>query len=163
MQTNLVLGIGDLGVSDAPSGFIKTFALGSCVAVVLYDKMTNNGGMIHIALPNSETDKAKSETKPGYFADTGIPLLLKMMKQKNPQLSRKYLSIKLAGGASIMDADNFFNIGKKNILKAREVLSRFGLTPEKEDVGGNISRTVTLDISSGMTLLFNPEKGVWEL
>ncbi len=160
---DIVLGIGDLGISSTPNGSIKTYALGSCIAVILYDKETGTGAMAHVALHNSQTDKTKGKNKPGYFADTAIPELLSRMKKNNGNLSKKYLNIKLAGGASVMDKNNFFNIGKKNVEAAKRILAGYGLTVHKEDIGGTISRTVTLDITSGMVLLFNPSKGIWEL
>ncbi len=162
-MANLILGIGDLGISSEFDGSIKTFALGSCIAVVMYDTVTKTGAMAHVALPDSGTDKEKSHKKPGYFADSAIAELLSLMKRKNPLLNKKHLIIKVAGGASVMDSNNFFNIGARNVEAARSILSSYGLVIFKEEVGGNISRTVTLDIASGTVLLFNPAKGVWEL
>ena len=58
------IGIGHFKVSAKPGDEIKTYALGSCIAVVLYDKKAKIAGMIHIALPDSavNAEKAKSKT-----------------------------------------------------------------------------------------------------
>jgi len=162
-MSNIILGIGDFNVSGDQNKSIKTFALGSCVAFIAWDLVSKTGGMAHIALPHSDTDPTKALSKPGYFANTAIPLVLRMMKKRNPGINRKSLIIKLAGGASIMDKNNFFNIGKRNIEISRTIIQELGFTIFKEDTGSTISRTVTLDITSGIVLLFNPVKGIWEL
>lgn len=160
---NIILGIGDLGVSSEKDAYIKTYALGSCVAIIFYDRIAHLGAMAHVALPESNVDRAKGKKKPGYFADTAVPYLLNKIKEKNPLTNIKNLHIRLAGGASVMDKTNFFNIGGRNLQSARQILKEHGLFVDKEDVGSTISRTVTLDINTGSVLLFNPAKGVWEI
>ena len=75
------IGIGHMKASASTGDEIKTYALGSCVAVILYDKKAKIAGMIHIALPDSTVNTEKSKTLPGYFVDTGMPLLLKDFKK----------------------------------------------------------------------------------
>ncbi len=161
-MSDLIIGVGEAGVSSLKNGRIKTYALGSCVAVVIYDRVAKVGAMAHVALPDSGIDRNKAFQKPGYFADTAVPLLLREMKRRNRLMNRKHLEIKLAGGASVMDRNQFFNIGEKNIIASRAALRKEGLFPFMEDVGGEISRTVTLDINTGTLLLFNPLKGSWK-
>lgn len=160
---NIILGIGDLGVSGEQETYIKTYALGSCVAIIIYDKIAKIGGMAHVALPESSLDRIKGKDKPGYFADTALPELLNQMKKVNPLMNKRRLTVRLAGGASVMDKNNFFNIGSRNVEASRKIVKANDMVIDKEEVGSNISRTVTLDISSGTVLLFNPAKGVWEL
>ena len=74
-MNSLVVGIGEYCVSNDPDDIIKTFALGSCVAVIMYDKIKKIAGLIHIALPYSEISDEKREKLPGYFADSGFTLL----------------------------------------------------------------------------------------
>jgi len=78
-MSNLILGVGEFGASKNPSDIVKTFALGSCVAVVLMCPRTRTVGMVHVALPESKINPEKVKTRPGYFADTGIPALLQKM------------------------------------------------------------------------------------
>jgi chemotaxis protein CheD len=75
------IGIGHLKTSSTQGDEIKTYALGSCVAVILYDRKTKIAGMIHIALPESAVNTDKAKSLPGYFVDTGLPLLLKEFKE----------------------------------------------------------------------------------
>ena len=60
-MTDLTIGIGEWAVSADASRALKTFALGSCVAVLIYDVKIRVAGMIHIALPDSSIDAARAQ------------------------------------------------------------------------------------------------------
>ena len=154
------IGIGYLKVTKKPGDEIKTYALGSCVAVILYDKKEKIAGMIHIALPDSAVNIEKAATLPGYFVDTGLPLFLKEFKKIGGD--RKSTVIKIAGGSSIMDENKTFDIGKRNGIAIKRYLWKHGLGVMKEDLGGNISRTVSIDTDTGKVLLSNANNK-WEL
>jgi chemotaxis protein CheD len=157
-----MVGIGGLAVSNAPGKTIKTMALGSCVGIVVYEPKLKVAGLLHVALPDSKIMPEKAVKLPGYFADTGIRALLNELKKFgiNPQRS---LKIKLAGGANVMDAENVFNIGKRNILSVRKHLWNNRLSPASEDVGGDISRTLSIDVDTGKVTLYSPRKGEWSI
>ncbi|MDY0267675.1 chemotaxis protein CheD [Trichloromonas sp.] len=162
-MSQMVLGIGDYGASKQPDTEIKTYALGSCIAVVLLDPQTRTVGMIHIALPESKINPAKAKEKPGYFADTGLPLLLQEMVRHGCQPKGKGLIIKLAGGAAIMDYNDTFNIGKRNLLAIKKILWSYGLGPRSEDVGGTFSRTVSVSVKTGEVILSSPGRPNWKI
>jgi chemotaxis protein CheD len=150
---NTDVGIGEYVVSNNPGDTIKTYALGSCVAVVMYDETSKVGGMIHIALPDSKVNPKKAETRPGFFADTGLPIFLKEMKKKGATRNTSW--IKLAGGSNIMDESNTFDIGRRNAIAVKRYLWKNGLGVIKEDIGGNISRTVSIKVSTGEVAVSN--------
>jgi chemotaxis protein CheD len=154
------VGIGDLQTTNKRGYSLKTYALGSCVAVTLYDKESKTTGMIHIALPDSSINPEKAKMKPGYFADTGIESLLKTMRKNGWQ--GKKLIVKMIGGASIMDENNHFDIGRRNIVSAKRILWKNGLGVLKEDVGGKKSRTVSIDVDTGEVTISN-SKSKWTL
>lgn len=154
------IGIGYLKATASSGDEIKTYALGSCIAVILYDKKTKIAGMIHIALPDSVVNSEKAKSLPGYFVDTGLPILLKEFKRLGGD--RKTTVIKIAGGSSIMDENKTFDIGKRNAIAVKRYLWKHGLGVMKEDIGGNISRTVSIDTDTGRVLLSNAKKK-WEL
>lgn len=156
----LEVGIGGLEVSADRDSAIKTYALGSCVALIIYDKVNRIGGMIHIALPDSEINREKAEKMPAYFADTGLPLLFQKMNENGAKRSSSW--IKLAGGASVIKSCESFDIGKRNILAVRKILWNKKLGIAKEDVGGDYSRTVSLNIEDGTVTISNSGKN-WEL
>ncbi len=154
------VGIGEWAVSSNPDDIIKTYALGSCIGVMIYDKELRIAGMIHIALPDSSIDADRARTLPGYFADTGLPLMIEEMKKKGAV--RGNIWVKIAGGSSMMDEAGIFDIGKRNILAAKKVLWKSSLGPIAEDIGGTISRTVAFSVANGDTMLTSGGKS-WPL
>ena len=154
------IGIGHIKATSKPGDEIKTYALGSCIAVMLYDKKAKIAGMIHIALPDSAVNSEKAQSLPGYFVNTGLPLLLTEFKKLGG--NRKTTVIKIAGGSSIMDENKTFDIGKRNAIAVKRFLWKQGLGVMKEDIGGNISRTVSINTDTGRVLLSNA-KNKWEL
>lgn len=154
------IGIGEYGVSRNGDDVIKTYALGSCVAVIMYDKIKKIAGLIHIALPDSSVNSDKARNKPGYFVDTGLPLLLKEMKSRDA--GRNHVWMKIVGGSNIMDTESRFNIGKRNVLAIKKYLWKNRLGIIAEDVGGNISRTVIVSVSTGEVIVSSKGKS-WQL
>jgi len=157
----VMLGIGDYGASRTPGDVVKTLALGSCVAVVMLDPKTHAVGMVHVALPDSSIDPQKAQTKPGYFADTGVRALLQEMKNITGSLNGKEFLIKLVGGASVMDPNNTFNIGKRNVLSVKKMLWSLGMGATAEETGGHISRSVMVDVDTGTVTIISPGRGSW--
>lgn len=159
-MAQLIVGIGEYKVSSNPSDIIKTFALGSCVAVILYDKVRKIAGLLHVALPDSTVDKPKSLVLPGFFADTGLPLLVREFVQLGSNRNQSW--IKLVGGATVMDPNGVFDIGKRNILAIRKILWKNNLGAIAEDVGGDYSRTVSVTVDTGEIKISSKDK-IWSL
>ncbi len=139
-----------------PGDVIKTHALGSCVAIVILDPGTRSVGMVHIALPESKVHPERAGKLPGYFADTGIPALLQFMQKSGSATNLRKVVVKLTGGANVMDKNNTFNIGKRNILAIKKGLWAQRMGAVAEDVGGSISRTVTVNIDDGKVQVSSP-------
>ncbi len=152
----VTLGIGDYGLINQPGDTIKTHALGSCVAIVLLDPATKTVGMVHIALPESKIHPERAQKLPGYFADTAIPALIELMNKAGAATNLRKVIVKLTGGANVMDKNNTFNIGKRNILAIKKGLWSQRMGASAEDVGGTISRTVTVDMSDGKVVVTSP-------
>ena len=146
------VGIGDFAVGQGV-GELKTYALGSCVALVVWDQVAKVGGLIHVALPESTINPQKASEKPGYFADTGLPLLFSLLKERGA--TRRTSWVKLVGGASILDDNKTFDIGRRNTLAVKKYLWKIGLGLTAEDIGGTISRTVALTLETGELTIFN--------
>ena len=147
-MSSINVGIGEYSVSRKKDDVIKTFALGSCVAVIMYDKLKKVAGLIHIALPDSSVNSKKAEHRPGYFVDTGLPVFLKEMKKRSA--TRNGAWIKIVGGSNIMDEKRRFDIGKRNLLAVKKYLWKNQLGIIEEEVGGNISRTVSVSVATGV-------------
>ena len=146
-MADLVVGISDLKVSSNPADCMVTYALGSCIAVAVYDPATKVGGLLHYMLPDSTLDAAKAKETPAMFADTGIPLLFKSCYKLGAD--KKRMLVKVAGGASILDESNFFRIGQKNIMAMRKLFWSNNVLIDAEDTGKNFNRTVRIDLGTG--------------
>lgn len=150
----VVVGVGDLGVSNNVAFTLSTYALGSCVAVVVYDPVAKAGGLLHMMLPDSAISPDKALTQPAMFADTGLPLLFRAMIGVRGERSR--LRIFVAGGASVLTGNDNFKIGERNIRATQEWLSRQGFSVRSSAVGGTINRTVHLDVGTGAISMKTP-------
>lgn len=159
----IILGVGDLGATNTPGDVVKTLALGSCVAVMVLDPRSHCVGMVHVALPESSIAPDKATTKPGYFADTGLPHLINQIKKIGGTTNGKEFIVKLVGGASVMDPNNTFNIGKRNLLAIKKILWSQGMGAVAEDVGGHISRSVAVDVDTGKVVVTSAGRGNWEI
>jgi len=148
-MSQINVGIGELAVSRTPGQILKTFGLGSCVAIVALDPKVRAVGLIHIALPDSSINPEKARKQPGYFADTGIPCLIQEMAKLGCHPKGQGLIIKLVGGARVMDPNERFNIGKRNILAIKKILWSYNLAVVAEETGGSISRTVDVNAENG--------------
>ena len=159
-MSQLIVGIGDYKVSNGSEDIIKTYALGSCVAVIIYDKKLRIAGMIHIALPDSKIDQEKARNKPAYFADTGLSFLIEEMKKLG--VLKENIWIKMVGGANVMQKEFTFDIGKRNILAIKKILWKQSLRVIASDVGGSISRTVSVGVQDG-EIEITSGKETWKL
>lgn len=144
----MTVGIADMAVSRNGET-LATYALGSCLGIAVYDPVAHAGGLLHVMLPLSTIDRAKAESRPLMFVDTGIPMLFRECYRHGAKKERMIL--KVAGGASLTQGDrpDTFEIGKRNILMLRKLLWKNGLVIAGQDVGGNTSRDLFLDTSTG--------------
>jgi chemotaxis protein CheD len=138
-------------VSNEPDVVLATYALGSCIAVMLYDPHIRAAGMIHYMLPLSSTNPEKAKKKPAMFADTGVPLLFHSMYGLG--CKKENLVVKVAGGGALYDDHGLFEIGKRNWTVLRRMLWKTNVLVTAEDVGGAKSRTVSLDVTTGRCIV----------
>jgi chemotaxis protein CheD len=158
----IMVGIGGIAVSNKPGEILKTMGLGSCVGILAVSVQKKVVGMAHIALSDSNMSLEKAKSLPGYFADTGVPMLLNEMKKLGIN-GHGDMIIKLAGGANVMDPCDLFCIGKRNVLSIRKYLWQNRLAPRIEDVGGSFCRTVWVEVDTGKVFLSSPGRGEWEI
>jgi len=161
-MAQIIVGVGEYAVTNQPGDVVKTFALGSCVAMIVLAPRIRAVGMVHIALPESKLGNGKENNLPGYFADTAIPVVLDNFRKLGIANNRD-LIIKLAGGASMMDPQGYFNIGKRNVLAIRKILWQYKLGAIAEDIGQNFSRTVRVEVDTGLVYLSSPNREEWQL
>lgn len=150
-MSDIVIGIADLKFSNNTNDALVTYALGSCIAVAIYDPAAKVAGLLHYMLPDSSLDAVKARATPGMFADTGIPLLFKTCY--NMGADKRRIIVKVAGGASILDNTNYFRIGEKNIMALRQIFWRNKVFIDSEDTGENYNRTLRLDVADGKVVV----------
>ena len=158
-MTNLkVVGIGDWLVSNNPEDLIRTYALGSCVALVVHHPATRTSGLVHIALPDSFLLVNAQSRKAGYCADTAVPALLAGIRQNTGLYSAITggMVATLAGGAQMMRTKNDYHIGERIVQKILTLLQQYQVPVAAMDVGGRLSRTVSLAVGRGEVFVASP-------
>ncbi len=148
-----VVGVSDWKVSNDTRETIITYALGSCLGIVLYDPVVCVGGLLHVMLPLSKADPEKAKIKPAMYVDTGFAELLEDCYDLGAE--KKRMKIYVAGGASMKfdNKEDYFKIGQRNFTTLRKFLWKNGFMIDYQDVGGHISRTMTLRISDGLVTI----------
>ena len=153
--------IGQWAVAAAPVK-IRTL-LGSCVGVVLHDRVAGLGGLAHIVLPDSRG----AVDHPGKFADTAIPALINEINRQLQVKSRSRLVAKLVGGATMFavggKANPAMNIGQMNQEAVERILADLHIPILARDLGGGSGRHLTLDTASGIVAIKVPGGAGYEL
>lgn len=153
--------IGQWAVAASPVK-IRTL-LGSCVGVILHDRVARLGGLAHIVLPDSRG----SADHPGKFADTAIPALIDDIERQLQVKSRSRLVAKLVGGATMFPpggkANPAMNIGHMNQQAVERILGELRIPIMARDLGGGSGRHLTLDTSSGIVAIKVPGGADYEL
>jgi len=148
---DIVVGVADMKVSNEPGVVLVTYSLSSCIGLAIHDPVAQVGGMLHYMLPDSSLDGRKAKKNPYMFGDTGIPLLFKEAYKLGAKKNR--LRVIVIGGAQILDQKGLFNIGKRNYTVLRKLLWKNNVMTDFEDVGGNVNRTLKLEIKTGQAWL----------
>ena len=143
----LIVGVAECHVSGDPQSVIVTYALGSCIAVAIYDPIVRVGGLLHFMLPESSLDLRKASKRPFMFADTGIPAMFSAAYAAGAE--KKRFIVRVIGGAQVLDPQGLFNIGKRNYSACKKILWSTGVLIDAEEVGGTLSRSVRLDLADG--------------
>lgn len=157
----LVVGIADMKVSNNPADVLITYSLGSCIGLVIWDPQACVGGILHYMLPDPGPDKNKIQEKPFMFASSGVPALFKASYALGADKNR--MIVKVVGGSQVMDEAGIFNIGKRNYEILTRMFVKNNIRIAKQDIGGNVNRTVSLEIGSGLAMLKVSGRGEFEL
>jgi len=160
--TTIKVRIAEFKVAPAPA-LLKSYGLGSCIGVTLYDPELRIGGLAHILLPAWGKGKPREAGKERAAAAPKNPLKyadLALEAMRNHLLERgcaaERLEAKIAGGANMFSflfseapAGAKPSIGDRNVRAVRDKLKRLGIPLQAEDVGGEEGRTLELDLSTG--------------
>jgi chemotaxis protein CheD len=147
MAITHVAGISDCKVSDDPSDKVVTYALGSCVGLVLYDPHRHAGGILHVLLPDSRLRSSARDFNPFMYADTGVRAIIEVLNGLGSPKDR--LVAKAAGGANMLQHSKVLDIGKRNSEAVLEVLRLEKIPVLATSLGGVVGRSMTLKLSDG--------------
>jgi chemotaxis protein CheD len=134
---------GQLHVASGPLA-IST-VLGSCVAVCLWDRDLQVGGMNHYLLPYH----IQGPIDPWRYGAGAIDGLLAELERRGSWRAR--LRAKIFGGACVLEAfqGQARHLGERNVTLARERLAELGIAVDAEAVGGNRGRKVIFHTDDG--------------
>jgi len=135
----LRVGIGEVRVSNGEN-VLSAYGVGSCVVLILYDRLRKVGGLAHILLPTGQDSSTK------YPRGALRELMIQLEKMGTMPES---LVAKIVGGAAMFESFQKHAIGNRNVTQTREELSRLGIKIAAEDVFGSWGRTVHFDCANG--------------
>ena len=138
----------EMKISSNPAETLVAFSIGAGIGITIFDPVVGIGGLLNFILPDSNgANGVDPERTPLMFADTGVPFFLNAFFEQGALCQN--LKIVIAGGAHILDQTGEYNIGQKNFHALMTCLARYELKTRHEDIGGNCSRILSLEIGSG--------------
>ena len=157
----LVVKVADLAVGQGDDELV-TVGLGSCVAILLHDPERGIGGLAHVLLPSRAL--TRHADRPAKFPHAAVPALLEQMTSLGA--SQRRIVARLAGGASMfanLAAPGTIQMGERNLVAARQVLSEHHIPLVGEAVGGDFGRTVRMQCATGRVEVSTVAHGITEL
>lgn len=138
-NTTIDVDTGEIGVSAGPA-ILQSVALGSCVAVAVYERERHIAGLAHIMLPGSSPGTG-TNTK---YAEDAIRTLLDRLKELGAET--RNLEISIVGGANVLQEGD---IPDKVIASVLNHLMELNLEVKRIRVGGIRRRSLFMDVESG--------------
>lgn len=137
---------------------VVTNGVGSCIVIVLYDRLVRVGGVAHAILPHAKNphespipfERSSDGKLFVKYADQAVDMLVGEIESLGGV--REHLVAKLVGGAhmfALLEGDKH-GIGFENTEAARNRLSELGIIIETEVVGGTAGRNVRFDCATGI-------------
>jgi len=148
-MNNIVVGLGEIKISNNSDDVLVAYGLGSCLGIAMYDPVIHLAGMLHAVLPTCDPNIANSDACVKYVC-CGIDVMLQQIIGKGAIRNR--IVVRMAGGANMLASSSFsdiMNIGQRNIESAHMKLNEMKFKITGEEVGGNIGRTVRFYVTEG--------------
>jgi len=137
MPTHTVIGGEFAVVADSENIAFKTL-LGSCVAIMFYDKNVKIKGMNHFLLP--DTNNANEDMKYGLYS---VEAMLNEMYKMG--CKKENMAAKISGGADIMNIGIVGNsIGHRNVEFAHTFCQSEGFRVLSDHTRGNDGRVILM-------------------
>lgn len=143
----ILVGIGEYKTSSNKGDVLATFALASCVGVVMYSPNRRVMGMAHVMLPDSKINKVDSTNNPGKYADLAVRYLFRELNNKYGVL-KAGLHVSVFGGLDSRK-NSHFCIGESNVKTVLQELENMGIKRVYRNTGGSKPRTIYGHVSDG--------------
>lgn len=154
---DIEVNIGKIAVSNDSANLVSS-GIGSCLVITLYDAKRLIGALAHAMLPTRDSSFVargssyqsripNPEIRDTKYVDMAIDEMLQRMEYMGSR--REDIEAKLVGGANMFSAFEH-DIGKENVLSAKEKLKKEGIKFVGEAVGGSQGRSVEFSASSGI-------------
>ncbi len=155
IENRVLVGVGDIKIDRDPV-VLSTF-LGSCIAVCLYSPSRKAGGMVHFLLPRAREIREGKIPKKEKYADTGIPELLRRLKNVF-NIEKDDFVAKMFGGANVLKMVSR-RVGEENIAAARAILRGLKIAVVSASTGGERGYKIDFDLATGKVFcqVFNEE------
>ncbi len=145
-KLTMAVGMGEMAISDNPNAELICMGLGSCIAVCVYIPRRRIGALAHVVLPTAPATVTEPTAR---YANQAITLLVRQLRQQGAAV--RNARVVLCGGAAIFPPlRNTLDIGVRNLDEVMTELKRHGLAPMISEVGGTMSRTITLQVATGI-------------
>jgi chemotaxis protein CheD len=92
-------------------------------------------------------DPRRGQENPALFVDTGVLLLIERLSDLGASVPS--MRIVVAGAAQVLNDLQSFDVASRNYAALRKLLAKNGLSTFAEEVGGEIPRTMCLDVGTG--------------
>jgi chemotaxis protein CheD len=149
-EVMVVVGLGEIQVSNDPNYVLSCLGLGSCIGISAYDPVAHVGAVVHVVLPHCSDPE--SEKAPAKYANTALPFMLHEMEKLGA--IKKRIIIKLVGGAKIIStipAKSILDIGERNCEAIKIALTEHKFDVKAENLKGTLGRSMWLNIETGIT------------
>ncbi len=125
---------------------LRAVALGSCLAIVLYDPARKNGAMAHVMLPGKAPAKTGLPERTKYAADA-IDALIEIMAQMGSK--EDDLCAAVVGGANVLKRQKD-TIARDNVESNLRILEEKKLNLVAKHTGGYKRRNISIDLEKGI-------------
>lgn len=161
-EVTVVVGLGEMHISDDPNYILSCLGLGSCIGISAYDPVARVGAMVHVVLPHcNDPQFEKTLSK---YANTALPFMLNEMSKKGALKNR--LIVKMAGGAKIISnipPNSMLDIGARNCEAMKAAFEESKLDVKAESLRGTLGRSMWLYIDTGITRVRTTASPIVEL
>jgi len=142
----LFLNTGEMVFSTEPC-LVKTI-LGSCVAVAVHDGHTGWGGVCHFLLAQDpEMDDPGLKGSSTRYGNVAIPSLVRKFLRRGSRIGD--LRAVVVGGALLLDVNEVFFVGERNVRFANKFLAEQGIRIVHREIGGDLGRRLEFRTDDG--------------